>query len=165
VSPVGKRRAGLKLLRPQRQRKARMVKARLLESQSSWPQRWQRRRVVATPFWSVPLSRFSVRVLSRSSMPSVGGMKGTTKRPNRAASLLRRKCGIAWAGAEEGSHLYGNGVAVLPCGPVMGTAAGARGCRIDMGISAIGNDPRTPHCLRGRATATIATNDSNTRVC
>jgi hypothetical protein len=112
VSPVGNRRAGLKLLRPQRQRKARMAKARLLASQSSWPQRWQRRRVVETPFWSVPLSRFSVRVLSRSRMPSVGGMKGTTKRPHRAASWLRRTCGIAWAGAEEGSHLYGHGVAV-----------------------------------------------------
>ena len=112
MSPVGKRRAGLKLLRPQRQRKARMVKARLLESQSSWPQRWQRRTVVEPPLWGVPISRFSVRVLSRSSMPSVGGMKGTTKRPNRVASLLRRKGGMAWAGAEEGSHLYGNGVAV-----------------------------------------------------
>jgi hypothetical protein len=165
VSPVGKRRAGRKLLRPQRQRQARMVKARLLESQSPWPQRWQRRRVVETPLWSVPLSRFSVRVLSRSSMPSVGGMKGTTKRPNRAASLLRRKCGIAWAGAEEGSHLYGHGVAVLPRGPVMGTAAGARGRRIDMGIRVVGNDPRTPRCLRGRATATIAPNEANTRVC
>jgi hypothetical protein len=165
VSPVGKRRAGLKLLRPQRQRQARMAKARRLASPSSWPQRWQRRRVVETPCWSVPLSRFSVRVLSLSSMPSVGGMQGTTKRPHRAASWRRRQCGIAWAGAEEGSHLYGHGVAVFPWGPVMGPAAGARGCRIDMGISAIGHDPRTPHGLRGRATATIAAHDANTRVC
>jgi hypothetical protein len=165
VSPVGNRRAGLKLLRPQRQRQARMANARLLASQSSWPQRWQRRRVVDTPCWSVPRSRFSVRVLSRSRMPSVGGMNGTTKRPHRAASWLRRTGGMAWAGAEEGSHLYGHGVAVCPCGPVMGTAAGARGCRIDRGISAIGHDPRTPHWLRGRATATIAAHDSHPRVC
>jgi hypothetical protein len=112
VSPVGNRRAGLTRLRPQRQRQARMVNARRLESQSSWPPRWQRRPVVETPLWSVPLSRVSVRVRSRSSMPSVGGMQGTTKRPHRVASVLRRTCAMAWAGAEEGAHLYGNGVAV-----------------------------------------------------
>jgi hypothetical protein len=112
---------------PPRQRKARMVKARLLEPQSSRLYAWQRPTVAERPFWEVADVILLRPRPSLPSVPSIGGIKGTNREPPRAASLLHRKCGIACAGDTASSlHLYGNGVSVLPRGPVMGTADGPR---------------------------------------
>jgi hypothetical protein len=117
-----------------RQRKTCMVKARLPEPQSSWPYSRRRRSIGETPHQEIRTDALllpvhmralsnSVHVLGFSGMPSVGGIKGTNEAPNRVASLLPCKGGIAYAGAvSRHTPVWRRSLHSTQGWPVMGSA-------------------------------------------
>jgi hypothetical protein len=99
-----------------RQHKVCMVKATLLESQSSRCHGPRRRMVVETAYWGSqvrsPQAHMKIDIVDLrkrlcSSLPQRApyrGIKGTNGTPNHTASQSYRNCGIAYTGAVNRAH-------------------------------------------------------------
>jgi hypothetical protein len=112
---VGNGATGWRARHPARQCKRCMVKAGLLDPQSSWFVGGRRRKRAGTPPWREPRDSVGAWAPALSSMPAVSGIKGTNGEPVHIASRPQRKCGIAFPGEEVGaSHLVGDGAARVP---------------------------------------------------
>jgi hypothetical protein len=119
----------------QRQCKACMVKARLLEPQSTRVTVELRRRIAETSYREeyghCPLDhrtwQSSLKTGCHPACPASPTMrwgKWTNREPNHAASLLHRKCGIAYTGAQNKTPAWRRSSHSTQGWPVMGAAGG-----------------------------------------